>query len=51
MRRHKLRHKKCVNTPLESYNGYHGDSRLDGKGCIANRFMVIQIVVGKYTWM
>ncbi|GFZ09868.1 wall associated kinase 5 [Actinidia rufa] len=50
----KCEHKnKCENKPLGNYTchcpkGYHGDGRSDGEGCTANRFLIIQIVIGKY---
>ncbi|XP_057469325.1 wall-associated receptor kinase 2-like isoform X2 [Actinidia eriantha] len=42
---------KCENKPLGNYTcrcpkGYHGDGRSDGEGCTANRFLIIQIVIG-----
>ncbi|KAL7246116.1 hypothetical protein ACSBR2_001282 [Camellia fascicularis] len=42
---------KCVDMPPGNYTcscleGYHSDGRTDGKGCIANQFLAIQIAVG-----
>ncbi|KAL7263083.1 hypothetical protein ACSBR1_001292 [Camellia fascicularis] len=41
---------KCVDMPPGNYTcscpeGYHSDGRTDGKGCIANQFLAIQIAV------
>ena len=47
---------KCVDMPPGNYTcscpeGYHGDGRTDGTGCIANQFLAIQIAVGKCVYV